>query len=225
MTPGPLRAALFDLDGLAVDSEPLHVEAWRRAMEEAGAGWDPAWIDPYFGRPVSSTAAGLARDHGLLAEEVQRLRDQHFALLVESGIAPRPGLSEAVAMLRDAGLSVGVVTSGTRAYVDRALRGLEGVRFDAVVTSDDVANPKPHPEPYLAGALRLDVQPGRCVALEDAPTGIASARAAGMLAVAVPNDHTAVMDFSEATYVAADLVSAARWILDRAAPPDGAVAQ
>jgi HAD superfamily hydrolase (TIGR01509 family) len=216
MSPGPLRAALFDLDGLAVDSEPLHVEAWRRAMEESGAGWDPAWIDPYFGRPVTSTAAGLARDHGLAPDEVERLRDRHFALLMERGVAPRPGLGDAVAMLREAGLSLGVVTSGTRAWAERALRGLEGIGFEAVVTSEDVTHPKPDPEPYLTGARRLGVEPARCVALEDAPTGIASARAAGMLAVAVPNDHTADMDFAEASFVAPDLIAAARWILDRA---------
>ena len=60
-----IRGALFDLDGLAVDSEPLHVEAWRRAMVDAGAGWDPAWIDPYFGTPVDTTVLGLSRDHGV----------------------------------------------------------------------------------------------------------------------------------------------------------------
>ncbi|MFL5798092.1 MAG: HAD family hydrolase [Actinomycetota bacterium] len=215
MSPAAIRAALFDLDGLAVDSEPLHVEAWRRAMEEAGAGWDPEWIDPYFGTPVSNTAAGLARDHGLTSEAVQALRDRHFAQLTERGIRPRPGLAEAVAMLRKAGLSLGVVTSGTRSYVERALRGLDGVRFDAVVAKEDVTHPKPHAEPYLAGARLLGAEPAGCVALEDAPAGIASARAAGMLVVAVPNEHTVAMDFSEASHVAPDLTAAARWILER----------
>jgi len=191
-------------------------------MEDAGAGWDPAWIDPYFGTPASNTAAGLARDHGLTSETLEALQDRHFAELTERGIAPRPGLSEAVAMLREAGLSLGVVTSGARAYVERALRGLDGVRFDAVVAKEDVTHTKPHPEPYLAGARRLGVEPARCVALEDAPAGIASARAAGMLAVAVPNEHTAEMDFSEASHVAPDLVAAARWILARAGAEAGA---
>jgi HAD superfamily hydrolase (TIGR01509 family) len=217
-----VRGALFDLDGLAVDSEPLHVEAWRRAMEESGAGWDPAWIDPYFGTPVSNTAAGLARDHGLTAGTVQALRDRHFDELSASGIPPRPGLEEAVRMLRDAGMRVGVVTSGARAYVDLALRALPGIRFDAVVAREDVTHAKPHPEPYLAGARALGVEPAACAALEDAPAGIASARAAGMLAVAVPNEHTAGMDFTEASHAAPDLVSAARWILAQVAVDPGA---
>jgi HAD superfamily hydrolase (TIGR01509 family) len=207
-------AALFDLDGLAVDSEPLHVEAWRRAMEEAGAGWDPAWIDPYFGTPVSNTASGLARDHGLATEAVASLRDRHFDDLTEGGIRPRPGLAEAVGMFRDAGLAVGVVTSGTRAYVERALLGIgDGVAFDAVVAREDVTRPKPDPEPYRRGAEALGVDPARCAALEDAPAGITSAVAAGMIAVAVPNEHTDEMDFSHASYVARDLVDAATWIL------------
>jgi HAD superfamily hydrolase (TIGR01509 family) len=208
-----IRAALFDLDGLAVDSEPLHVEAWRRAMEEAGAGWDPAWIDPYFGQPVSVTAAGLARDHGLAEERVAASRDRHFGELTRSGIPPRPGLAEAVGMLRDAGLAVGLVTSGTREYVDRAISGLDGVGFDATVTREDVRHPKPHPEPYLAGARALGAEPESCAALEDAPSGVDSARAAGMVVVAVPNEHTAGMGFADASFVAGDLVEAARWIL------------
>jgi beta-phosphoglucomutase-like phosphatase (HAD superfamily) len=209
-----IEAALFDLDGLAVDSEPIHVEAWRRTMEEAGAGWDPAWIDPYFGTPVSNTAAGLARDHGLESADVAAMRDRHFAELTVGGIPPRPGLGEAVRMLRDGGLNVGVVSSGTRDYVDRTLAGLRpGIVFDAVVSADDVAHPKPDPEPYLLGARRLGADPDGCAALEDAPAGLASARGAGMVAVAVPNEHTAGLDFGDAAYVAPDLVDAARWIL------------
>ncbi len=211
--PHRIRAALFDLDGLAVDSEPLHVEAWRRAMEECGAGWDPAWIDPYFGQPVSATAEGLARDHGLSLERVAAARDRHFAELTANGIPPRPGLAEAVGMLRAAGLAVGIVTSGTRGYVDRALAGIRDVTFDATISREDVRHPKPHPEPYLAGALALGVEPAACAALEDAPAGVASARAAGMVVVAVPNEHTSGMDFSEATFVAGDLALAARRIL------------
>jgi len=206
-----IRAALFDLDGLAVDSEPLHVEAWRRAMEEAGVGWDPAWIDPYFGTPVSNTAAGLARDHGLTEEGVAALRDRHFDELVAGGIPPRPGLAKAVGMLRDGGLALGVVTSGTREYANIALRGLPA--FDATVVREDVDRPKPDPQPYLVGAGRLGVEPAACAALEDAPAGLASAFGAGMVAVAVPNEQTAGMDFAGASYVAADLVDAARWIL------------
>jgi HAD superfamily hydrolase (TIGR01509 family) len=209
-----IAAALFDLDGLAVDSEPLHVEAWRRAMEEAGVGWDPAWIDPYFGTPVSNTAAGLARAHGLRADEVAAMRERHFVELTLRGIPPRPGLGESVGMLRAAGLVVGVVSSGTRDHVDRALAALRpGIVFDAVVSADDVSRPKPDPEPYLLGARRLGADPHECAALEDAPAGLASARAAGMLAVAVPNEHTAGMDFREASHVAPGLVEAARWIL------------
>jgi beta-phosphoglucomutase-like phosphatase (HAD superfamily) len=213
MTGPTIIAALFDLDGLAVDSEPLHVEAWRRAMLEAGAGWDPAWIGPYFGQPVTATAAALARDHSLAPERVQALRDRHFDDLISDGIPPRPGLGEAVGMFREAGLAVGLVTSGIRDYVEHALQGLDGVAFDAIVTREDVSRPKPDPEPYRRGAEALGVQPARCAALEDAPTGIASALGAGMIAVAVPNEHTAGLDFGHASHVADSLVEAAAWIL------------
>jgi sugar-phosphatase len=76
-----------------------------------------------------------------------------------------------------------------------------------------VERPKPDPEPYRRGAEALGVDPSRCAALEDAPTGIASALGAGMVAVAVPNEHTADLDFGRASHVADGLVGAAAWIL------------
>ena len=73
-----LEAVVFDLDGLAVDSEPVHLEAWRRAMEEFGAELDPSSIRPYFGRPVASTAAGLAGEFHLDQERVLDARNRAF---------------------------------------------------------------------------------------------------------------------------------------------------
>ena len=211
-----VRAALLDLDGLAVDSEPFHVEAWRRAMEAFGRPFDPTWIRTYFGRPVSETARGLGRAHRIEAAKLLEAREAAFDELTAGGIQPRQGLLEAVTILRGAGLATAIVSSGTRAYVRRALEAVRrdhGLEFHVVVTRDDVDKPKPDPEPFLRAATLLDVPPSACAVLEDAPNGIAAAKAAGMVAVAVPNPHTAVLDFSAADAVLPDLVMAAKWVL------------
>jgi sugar-phosphatase len=100
--------------------------------------------------------------------------------------------------------------------VERTAAGLRerhGVSFEAVVTRDDVSRPKPDPEPFLRGAELLGAEPGSCAVLEDAPLGIVAAKAAGMVAVAVPNEQTRALEFSGADSVQPDLVAAVRWLL------------
>jgi HAD superfamily hydrolase (TIGR01509 family) len=213
---GPLKAVVLDLDGLTVDSEPVHVEAWRRAVRAAGHDFDPAWIEPYFGSPVATTAEGFARKLGLDAEELLERRTMEFERLTEEGLPHRPGLPEAVEQIREAGLRTAIVTSGTRTYAQAALEGLKqdhGISFEIVVTRDDVQKPKPDPEPYRTAAERLGFDPSECAAFEDAPAGVKSAKGAGMLVVAVPNEYTGHLDFSDADTVQPDLETAVEWLL------------
>ena len=212
----PLEAVVFDLDGLAVDSEPVHVEAWRRAVRAAGHDFDPAWIEPYFGSPVAATAEGLATQLRLDADELLEHRTLEFEGLTEEGLPHRPGLPEALERLRAARLRTALVTSGQRRYAEAVLEGLErdhGISFELVITRDDVERPKPDPEPYRTAAERLGVDPSVCAALEDAPAGVRSAKGAGMLVVAVPNEHTERLDFREADAIQPDLASAVEWLL------------
>ena len=118
--------------------------------------------------------------------------------------------------LRDAGLRTAIVTSGTRTYAHQALEGLRqdhDISFEVVVTRDDVEKPKPDPEPYRTSAERLGLDPKDCAAFEDAPAGVKSAKGAGMLVVAVPNEYTGRLDFSEADTVQPGLAAAVDWLL------------
>jgi HAD superfamily hydrolase (TIGR01509 family) len=207
-----VAAVLYDLDGLAVDSEPLHLRAWERAMREMGRGFDASWMDPFFGSPVSVTAQSLAEAHDLDPARLLARREEIFLELVDRGIEPMPGLEESLDLVRAEGARSALVSSGTRTYVERVLvqLRLRGVGFEAVVTRDDVERFKPDPEPFLRAAERLRVEPRECVVLEDAPAGIAAARAAGMIAIAVPNEHTRGLELASADAVCPDLVSAVR---------------
>jgi HAD superfamily hydrolase (TIGR01509 family) len=120
-----------------------------------------------------------------------------------------PGAVELIEALKEAGVPVGLVSNSTRRFVDAALEaaGLT-TTFDVTVVGDEVAAAKPAPDAYLAGAAALGADPARCVALEDSPTGLEAARAAGMRTIGVPSVEGMVL---EADVVAASLADPAVW--------------
>ncbi len=209
------RHVVFDLDGVIVDSEPIHEQATDEYLASLGIPDDEALRQDMMGRRVRELTDVLAKRLGRPPQEVSAEREAIFWRLLErDGPRPMPGLDAAIARLSRAGLELAVATSGTRAYVGFVLERL-GVRaaFKAVVSGDDVTLGKPDPETYLLTAELLGADPADCVALEDTFHGVTAARSAGMHAVAVPNALTAGMDFSAADAVVADLEAAAEYVL------------
>jgi HAD superfamily hydrolase (TIGR01509 family) len=206
---------VFDLDGVVVDSEPTHERANAEWLASLGAVLVPDLAEAMMGRRVRDLTDVIARRAGLPPEEAFAGREAVFwRMLGERALPPMPGLRPALARLAGAGLPLAVASSGTRAYVEHVLAGL-GVAdaFAAVVSSEEVADGKPAPDVYLLAAERLGADPADCVAVEDAPHGIAAARAAGMRVVAVPHARTEALDLSRADMVVPDLEAAAGWIL------------
>jgi HAD superfamily hydrolase (TIGR01509 family) len=126
------------------------------------------------------------------AEGADWLSERARELFAE-GLEWRPGARRLLREVRAAGVPTALVTSTSRSLVEVALGTLGRDSFDVVVCGDEVLRAKPDPAPYLTAAELLGVPADRCVAIEDSPTGIASARAAGAVVVAVPND----VDLSE----------------------------
>lgn len=177
-------AMLIDMDGTLVDSNQAVERQWHTFL---------TWYD----LPPEALPHPL---HGKRAEDhirallPPRLADDGLARFIEletqdtDGITPVPGAAELLAALDDAGLPWAVVTSGTRPVVQARLAAADLPRPAVVVTAEDVTRGKPHPEPYQTGASRLGVS-GPLVAIEDAPAGVRSARAAGCLVIAVGTTH------------------------------------
>jgi HAD superfamily hydrolase (TIGR01509 family) len=123
--------------------------------------------------------------------EGERLMDELQKLVMVqalAGVTPRPGALDLVERLRGAGVPIAVASNSRREFVERTLSsvGLLGGPFQAVVSAEDVEHPKPAPDIYLEAARRLGAEPSRCAALEDSPTGVAAAAAAGMYVIGVP---------------------------------------
>jgi sugar-phosphatase len=172
---------LVDLDGTLVDSEAPVRRAW--SAFAARHGLDVERVLHFAqGRPSRETAALLAPDADLVTEAAM-LEDAETA--DTEGLIALPGARE----LLTAGLRLAIVTSCTRRLATVRLTGSGLPVPEVMVCSDDVSAGKPDPEPYRRGAAALGVDPAHCVALEDAPAGVTSARAAGASVVAVRTTH------------------------------------
>ncbi len=202
------------MDGLLVDTEPLWFEAEREVMGRLGGSWTHADQAELVGGslPKSLTyklaRAAPAPPHGAVNpgrwppdETIVGgwLVDQITGLIATRGVRLMPGAAELLAEVQAAGLPCALVTSSQRAVMDAVLRHLARLRdgfalpgtrrhglFDVTVCAADVAQTKPHPEPYLLAARLLGAEPASCVVLEDSPNGVAAAEAAGCVVVVVP---------------------------------------
>jgi HAD superfamily hydrolase (TIGR01509 family) len=184
-----LSAVLFDMDGLLVDTEPLWFETEMDVMARLGASWTKQDQAALLGGSIERTVSYLLAKATRPASraEVERWMLVGMLSLAEAGLVTvLPGARELLAEVAAAGLPYALVTSSQRALADAVLAGT-GFRFPVTVCGEDVPATKPDPAPYLLAAKLLDVEPGRCAALEDSPNGVASATAAGCLVVAVPS--------------------------------------
>ena len=184
-----LAAVLFDMDGLLVDTEPLWFEAETEVMERLGGPWtkqdQAALLGGSMDRSVRYLLARATTPAPPAAVE-RWLMEAMLGGAKAGRVAVLPGARELLAEVAAAGLPYGLVTGSLRPFVEAVLAAT-GFRFPVTVCGDDVPVTKPDPAPYQLAAKLLDVEPGRCAALEDSPNGVASATAAGCLVVAVPS--------------------------------------
>lgn len=184
-----LQAALFDMDGLLVDTEPLWLETETEVMDRLGAPWSTDDQEALLGGSMERTVAYLLSKATRPAppETVAGWMMDGMLDKVRAGrVAVRPGARELVTEVAESGLPYALVTSSRRPFAEAVLEAT-GLPFEVTVCGDDVSETKPAPDPYLMGAKLLSVDPERCVALEDSPNGVASATAAGCKVIAVPS--------------------------------------
>ena len=201
-----LDAVLFDFDGTVPETESVLQATWTDEYALAGHCLAPEdWASQTGRRHVDhyeilATLVGPSFD----AEACRtRRRSSQDELLRDLG--PRPGIVEALSFCRERGIRTAVVSSSPRDWVVVQL-GRCGLRhhFDALICREDVHATKPDPAPYLVALDRLSVRPMSAVAVEDAPSGVVSALAAGIPCIAVPNDVTRHLAFPETARVLSD---------------------
>lgn len=182
-------AVLWDMDGTLVDTEPYWIAAERALVESFGNEWPDHHAHALIGSDLLE-AAEYMREHGgvpLAPEEIVDRMIEAVVTELNRSITWRPGARELLAELAEAGVPCALVTMSWRRLAEPVVAALPMGTISVAVTGDAVERGKPHPDPYLLAAKRLGVDPADCVAIEDSPTGLRSARAAGCRVVAVPN--------------------------------------
>jgi HAD superfamily hydrolase (TIGR01509 family) len=184
-------AVLWDMDGTLVDTEPYWFEVERELVESFGGEWPEHHAKAVVGFDLLDSAEYI-REHGGVPLDpydiVDRMLDGVIARLRER-IPWRPGARRLLRDLNEAGVPCALVTMSWRRFVDPILAALPPDAFDAVITGDEVplGEGKPKPTPYRMGAAACGVDPRDCIAIEDSPTGVRSAVAAGCRVIGVPN--------------------------------------
>lgn len=189
------RAVLFDMDGVIVDSEPLHAEVYKQTLRRHGHELtDEQYKMYFFGK---TDEAGLRHYF-----EVMRITDDPSIILAKKAeaylefaankLVPHQEVVELIYDLVERKVALALVTGSVRADAELTLQTLNiKDHFTVVISAEDIANSKPHPEGFLKGAKALGVSPDKCIVIEDAPCGVQAAKAAGMRCIAVTSGHSA----------------------------------
>jgi HAD superfamily hydrolase (TIGR01509 family) len=191
MPPSLPAAVIFDNDGLLLDTESVWTRAEQDLFERRDAAFTPADKRELVGTSAEIAGGLLERrlgEPGRAEELIAELNELVVAEL-EHGVEAMIGARDLLLRLRERGTPLGLVSNSPRRFVERSieLAGFEG-QFDVVISAHEVAAPKPAPDPYLEACRQLGVEAGPAVvALEDSPTGVAAARAAGLTVIGVPS--------------------------------------
>jgi sugar-phosphatase len=188
--PRPVEAAIFDMDGVLVDSEPLWREVELEVFGGLGLRLTETMLHETMGMRTNEVVEHWLHRH----PDVRARRDEVAERLVDGMVravrshgAAAPGAIEAIAFFERHGLALALASSSPRRLIEGTLAacGLDG-RFGVVRSAEDEPRGKPDPGVFLSAATDLGVDPPRCLVVEDSPAGVRAAKAAGMVCVVVP---------------------------------------
>lgn len=207
-------AVIFDCDGVLVDSEPLHYQAYQEVLRPLGLGFDYSrYLEDYIGFDDRGAFIEVFRNAGKSLDEAMLIglieaKSRAMDGILSNGITTFPGVVQLVRNLASRGVPLAVASGALRREVEGFIRSLGLTEaFWAIVAADDVERSKPDPETYVVALERLtekmagaELNGGRCMAIEDTPAGIKSAKAAGLRVIGVTNSFSAD-DLKEADWI------------------------
>ncbi len=212
------EAVFFDLDGLLVDTEGIHVRAYEEMGGYLGIELAADYVNTFIGAPTKENIKRIMRDHNIPVEryeQILKIRYDRYAELVRKiPLSPMDGAVECVLRAKEKGYRTALVTSSIRehslAVLDNITRHSDSnidiaAYFDTMVFGDDIPRQKPEPDIYHEAVNRLDTTPDAAVALEDSEAGVAAAKTAGVHVIAVPCHNTRGQDFTRADKIVESL--------------------
>ena len=203
-----VKAVIFDMDGVIVDSEPIESLAWEKVLAKYGKKplYHPWGLIHSPGEP---TINGIIEKYNFPKEELELIRvlkRNFFEAIVSEGIKPLLGMPQLIKKLKKAKIKIGVASGRNEKQVLAVIKELHFDEFfDQIVGFSEEVKRKPAPDVYLKAASLLKVKTSDCMAIEDTENGVAAAKAAGMKVIAVPNKWTKHQDFSQADKIIKNL--------------------
>lgn len=214
-TLSPLKAVIFDCDGILVDTEPLHYAAFQEVLQPLGLSFDyDHYLKHYIGFDDRDAFREAFREGGISLEAARLLELMHakeaaLQSIVARGVPTFPGVVDLVRELAARGVPLAVASGALHHEVQTFVCGL-GLQqaFPVIVAADEVEHSKPDPETYLKALSKVEkhfgltgLTPRNCVAIEDTPAGIQSARRAGLFVIGVAHSYPSEQLRDEADYV------------------------
>lgn len=201
MTPSPIHAVVFDLDGLMLNTEDVFAMSGRELLQRRGLNMTDEIHHAMLGRRPDEAFENMRRLTGI-ADSVDALKQETrelFEAFAEDHLEMMPGLNELLQQIDKRSIPKAVATSSPRDYLDNMLERFElNAHFEFTLTAEDVVHGKPNPEIYVKAARQFDISPESMLVLEDSQAGVTAGATANAFTVAVPNSHTEAGDFSMA---------------------------
>jgi beta-phosphoglucomutase len=193
MTNNSLRAVLWDMDGVIVDTGVYHYRAWQFSFGQQGVGFSEQDFKNIFGQR-NDTIVRKTMGKDLLQEKVDavaKIKEEHFRQIFPQNLKPFPGVIGLLELLKEQSIVSAIASSAPIENILLVLNSL-GIKdyFKAIVYGREVSEGKPSPQVFLLAAKKLEAEHNNCIVIEDAVTGVAGAKRAGMHCIAVTNSHS-----------------------------------
>jgi beta-phosphoglucomutase family hydrolase len=202
-----IKAVIFDLDGVIVNSEDAHIEAEKQAFLKFGVAVSADELHTYAGATAKTMFTELIRKHQLKTtfQEMVKIKEQSFFHLLDEDAEPAKGVTDLIHRLKKAKVRLAIASSSNRKWIEYILEKLQITSmFNCFMGAEDIRRGKPDPEIYLKVAHALGTKPQECVVIEDAERGIQAAKRAGMKTIGYKNPRSGNQDLSEADIVIDD---------------------
>lgn len=205
-----MKAVIFDMDGVIIDSEPIHFYVDQLVFNNVlGMTVTHEYLEKYVGMTNPDMWRDVIDEYGL-SRTIDELIDYQLAMklnmLNETDMKPINGIPELLKSLSDHHIPMGIASSSPRPFIECVLNKFNILEvFDVVVSGEEVPNGKPAPDVYLEAASTLDIPPSECVVIEDARNGVTAAKRAGMKCVGYQNPNSGNQDLSLADKIVQSL--------------------
>ncbi len=199
------KAVIFDMDGVIIDSEPIHFESDKLTMRDYGHEIPDSVLERYVGIANPEMWDELRIEYGLAASVDEIIKKQmHYKGILFGGrkLEPIRGITELLHTLDRQGVRIGLASSSPREFIRLILENL-GIEkyFQAVVSGEEVHKSKPEPDVFLKAAELLQIDPADCIVIEDSPYGVQASKTAGMKCIGFKNPSSGDQDLSMADFV------------------------